>query len=331
MALQICFLLVALTLAARRFGVKPGLGGSGRRGANELLDWNIVSLPSSAHLRIAAIDFLNPAPLMWDFEHEPEQSRLASRYRIHRTTPSHCAAQLKDGAADIGLVPIASYCTIPDLSILPGCNIASLDHVRSILLVTRNPGGPDRIKMVAADTSSLTSLAYTQILFQRYWQGQPEFVPHAPDLDAMLNHSDAALLIGDPALLALENAQARERQTGEKLEYLDLAHEWRQRTGTPWVSAFWAVRKHALPAAGGRAESLVEDFVRSRDHGLEHIDDLAAEWSARIPLSPETIRSYLTNNIHYVLNQSCLDGMELFFRYAAECNVLPPAPALRWL
>lgn len=290
-----------------------------------------VSFPSSSRLRIAAIDFLNPAPLMWDFEHKPEQSRLADRYSIHRTMPSKCASELREGSAEIGLVPIASYPTTPGLSVVPGCTIASIDCVRSILLVVRHAAGVAGVKTIAADTSSLTSLAYTRILCARYWHSAPDFLPHAPRLDDMLRQCDAALLIGDPALLALEDAPARESRTGEKLEYVDLAHEWKRHTGTPWVSAFWAVRQGALATTGFAAGSVVEDFVRSRDHGLAHLDDLAAEWAQRIPLSPEAIRSYLTRNIHYVLDQDCREGMDLFFRYAAECGALPQAPALLWL
>ena len=100
-----------------------------------------VTSTGSSRLRIAAIDFLNPAPLMWDFEHEPAQSRLAEHYSIHRTMPSECAAQLESGESDIGLIPIASYATIAGLSIIPGCTIASLDRVRSILLVVRTGSG----------------------------------------------------------------------------------------------------------------------------------------------------------------------------------------------
>jgi chorismate dehydratase len=290
-----------------------------------------VSFPTSSRLRIAAIDFLNPAPLMWDFEHEPEQSRLAGRYSIHRTMPSECAVELQDGTADIGLIPIAAYATTPGLSVIHGCTIASIDRVRSILLVVRHATGVAGVRTLAADTSSLTSLAYTQILFHRFWHAAPEFVAHAPHLDEMLRRCDAALLIGDPALLALENAPGREIRTGEKLEYIDLAHEWRGHTGTPWVSAFWAVRGGALQSSSAAAGPVVENFVRSRDQGLKHIDDLAAEWAAKISLSREAIHSYLTNNIHYVLDDACMEGMEMFFRYAAECGVLPKAPRLKWL
>jgi chorismate dehydratase len=70
-------------------------------------------------------------------------------------------------------------------------------------------------------------------------------------------------------------------------------------------------------------EIVAEDFIRSRDHGLQNVDALADEWSRKMPISEETIRTYLTANIHYVLDEDCLDGMRGFFRMASECGVLP--------
>jgi chorismate dehydratase len=70
-------------------------------------------------------------------------------------------------------------------------------------------------------------------------------------------------------------------------------------------------------------ESVEQDFIQSRDHGLEHIEALVAEWSQRLPIPEQTIRSYLTTNIHYVLDEECLEGMRGFFRMAAEIGVLP--------
>jgi chorismate dehydratase len=54
------------------------------------------------------------------------------------------------------------------------------------------------------------------------------------------------------------------------------------------------------------------------------MDALVAEWAKRTPISEETIRAYLTTNIHYVLDEECVEGMRGFFRMAAECGVLPP-------
>jgi chorismate dehydratase len=42
-----------------------------------------------------------------------------------------------------------------------------------------------------------------------------------------------------------------------------------------------------------------------------------------MPLRAETIRTYLTENIHYVLDEECIEGMRGFFLYAAEAGVLP--------
>lgn len=277
---------------------------------------------------MAAIDFLNPAPLMWDFEHEPEKTRLLDRYSIEYTTPANCAAQLASGEADLGLVPVASWATTSSLVIVPGCAIASLDRVRSILLIVRPPDGLAAVRRVAADTSSLTSYAYTRILFDRFWKISAEFVPHPPDVEAMLADADAALLIGDPALLALEEREERERRSGEHLLYLDLAHEWHILTGLPWISAFWALRPDAIEERGADPGRLIQDLQRSRDHGLAHVDDLVAEWSARIAVPAATIRTYLTSNIYYELDEHCMRGLMAFYRYAAECGVLPPAREL---
>ena len=179
-----------------------------------------------SRLRIAAIGFLNPAPLMWDFEHPPLDAPLALRYQIDRMSPAECAARLASGAADIGLVPIAALATIPGLRILPGCAIASKGRVRSLLLVRRASQPLAALRSVAADTASLTTVAHARILFRNWGNPDVPFLPAAAGLDAMLARADAAILIGDPALLALEDRASRFERTGEELVYHDMAEEW---------------------------------------------------------------------------------------------------------
>jgi chorismate dehydratase len=295
-----------------------------------------LGLHTSNRLRVAAIDFLNPAPLMWDFEHPPRNAALAQRYQVHYTQPSLCADELLSGRADLGLIPIASL--TPSLAIVPGCTIASLDRVRSIQLIVKRKNNPTEntdsllaaVRTISADTASRSSLAYSQILFRKFLCTDPEFVPAPADPIAMLAHADAALLIGDPALLALESRTHIEAAAGPCL-WIDMAHQWRTRTNLPWVAAVWAVRPEALTAATVSPAQLIEDLQQSRDHGLANLDSLVSEWTPRIAIPPDTIRDYLTHHIHYTLDRDCIATIEVFRRYAAEAGILSPLPALRFL
>jgi chorismate dehydratase len=266
-------------------------------------------------LRISAISYLNTAPLMWDFDH----GNASRDFDISYTLPSACARALAAGTADIGIIPAAAYAQIPGLRVLPGVAIASRQPVRSILLVSKVP--LDKIQTVALDTSSMTSVALTKVLLEKWLGGGRTFTPMSPNIDTMLADHDAGLLIGDPALQI------------DRSRYftLDLAEEWIRYTGTPFVFAFWAVRQAASSEAP--AQDLAAIFQQSRDHGLEpaSLNQITSEWAPRLALKESDVRSYLTESIYYHLDAPCLEGLQLFYRYAAEIGALPPAPEMDFL
>lgn len=280
-------------------------------------------------LRISAISYLNTAPLMWDLEH----GNAGSAFDISYTLPSACARALQAGTADIGIIPAAAYTQISGLQILPDVAIASRRPVRSILLVSKVP--VEKIRTVALDTSSMTSVALTKVLFEKWLGGGRTFTSMPPDIDKMLAHHDAGLLIGDPALQI------------DRSRYLtlDLAEEWIRYTGKPFVFAFWAVRQASLcrdsrpRLSAARSDApvptpdLATIFQQSRDHGLEpaSLDQITREWAPRLDIAEAEVRSYLTENIYYHLDASCLEGLQLFYRYAAEIGALPAAPEMNFL
>jgi chorismate dehydratase len=273
-----------------------------------------------SRLRISAISYLNTAPLMWDFEHgDPGQREATANFDISYTIPSACARALAEGTADIGIIPAAAYTTTPDLLIVPDMAIASRNEVRSILLVSKMP--IDRVRTVALDTSSLTSVALTKILFAKWLGGERAYSAMAPNLEAMLADCDAALLIGDPALQV------------DRARYvtLDLAEEWHARTGKSFVFAFWAIRRASLE--GHDRAAIAKVFKDSRNHGLmrEHLETIAEEWAPRLGLTVESVRTYLARNIHYYLDPPCLEGLALFYRLGAEIEALPAAPKLEFV
>ena len=266
-------------------------------------------------LRISAISYLNTAPLMWDFEHGP----AGQQFDIEYTLPSSCARALAAGTADIGIIPAAAYAQTPGLQILPDVAIASRQAVRSILLVSRSP--VDEVRSVALDTSSMTSVALTKVIFEKWLGGGRTYTPMEPVVEQMLEHCDAGLVIGDPAL-QIDRARYYK---------LDLAEEWIRHTGKPFVFAFWAVRGDALKDADP-ALDLSAIFRHSRDHGLEPAsrNAIAREWAPKLSLSEADVHAYLTQNIYYHLDASCIDGLRLFYRYAAEIGALPVAPELHF-
>ncbi len=253
---------------------------------------------------------------MWDFAH----GDAGDGFDVHYTVPSRCAEELRSGSADIGIIPVFTYAEIPDLVIIPDIAIATKGIVRSILLISKVP--VQQIRSVALDTSSRTSVALTKVLFGKFWGGEHSFLSHEPNVEQMLAKCDAALVIGDPAL--------RARTAGYHV--YDLATEWKKFTGKPFVFAVWAIRMAAL-SGNAQANQVVEIFQRSRDNGLkpEHIDEIAREWSPNIGISEQDVRTYLTENIHYHLDAENLEGLSLFFQYAAELKLIEHAPDLRFL
>jgi len=254
---------------------------------------------------------------MWDFENSPQRDELKKEFAVSYTLPSDCANALRDGLADIGIIPIAAYPSIPSLVIVPDVAIAANGAVRSILLVSKKP--LDEIESVALDNSSRTSAALARILFDRFYKLQPSFEEASPHLEQMFAKHDSALLIGDCAL----------RIDRERYRTWDLADEWKRLTGKPFVFAFWAIRGDR--ATSHNFQHVAQVFQRSRDAGLRHVPELVQSWSKKIDLQPESIREYLKENIHYHLEPEFIEGMKLFFAYGAESGILPQNPELHFV
>lgn len=253
--------------------------------------------------RVSVVQYLNTAPLVWGMLHGDERDR----FNLSFTTPAHCAEDLKAARADVGIIPSIEYQRIAGLRVLPGISIASKNRVRSVLLLSRVP--LETVRSVALDTSSRTSAALVEILLRKFHAIDFRAIPSAPDPESMLRAAEAALLIGDPALVYRGEARV-----------FDLAAEWKKFTGLPFVFAVWTCRS---AAPGLDLEGLSRDFTHSRDEGLAHVDDIAAEYAPRLGMSAPDLRIYLTENIDYTLDEENLAGLRLFYRLAHEVGAIP--------
>jgi len=269
--------------------------------------------------KVSIVKYLNAVPLAWGILEGPQKERFDPVL----STPAECAEQLSKGNVDIGLIPSIEYQRIKGSRIVPGPAVASLYQVRSVILVSVVPLW--KVKTVACDSGSRTSVALTKIIFDEFYHIHPDFRPAEPNLETMLGQSDAAILIGDNALKFMEQNEQPDiehqktlvRLGSEPLEIFDLAERWRFLTGLPFVFAFWAVRE------GFKEATVVDQLKASRDFGVANIPSIATKYSETLQIKKEFLQAYLEKNVHYYMDYSCLESLQLFYEKAARVGAGP--------
>ena len=260
---------------------------------------------------IAASSYLNAAPLCYSFVYGAQKDHCTF---LSDEAPARCAELLAEGRADAALIPVIEYQRIPGLRIAPGACVASKRIVRSVLLASRVP--ITEVRSVALDTSSRTSAALIQILLGRFYNLRVSYRPSPPELEDMLESNDAALIIGDPAMLIDRSA----------LYVYDLAEEWRKHTGLPFVFAFWAIRADSSARFGrDAADDRMIDFLAAKLEGVAHAGELADLYSERLGLRRDDLFNYLTEAISYDLDDESLQGLRLFYQLASEGGLIQEA------
>ena len=257
-------------------------------------------------IRLGAVAFLNARPLAVPLE-------SSQTFELSYSVPSACAAELREGRIDVGLIPSIDYARSRDpYYIVPQVAIASCGEVLTVRLFYR--GALDQVTRVALDLNSLTSVALVRILLREKYRLDPEFVDAPPDLEGMLERAEAALLIGDPVFRHLDTAIAS----------LDLGREWTEWTGHPFVFAFWAWREGVLSPARTR------QLVQAGRAGREQIAAIARTFEREYPGSIELYERYLREHIHFDLGEAELTGLRQFYSLAHEHGLIEAVPELRF-
>jgi chorismate dehydratase len=261
--------------------------------------------------RIAASSYLNTAPLIWSFIHGSQREQVEL---FTDTAPARCAEMLANGDSDAALVPVIEYQRIPDIAIVPDVCVGSRTAVKSVVLVTRR-NNLKKVESVALDESSRTSVTLVKIIFREFLGFAPKWATSAPDLKSMLAHADAALIIGDPAM----------KIPREEFRVYDLATLWHEFTGFGFVFAMWMMRKDAVE----RVRSV--DFAAAREAGLANLNDIERTYVEQIGLSRDEIRSYLTENIVFAVDEEMKKGLTLYFELAAKHLLISETKPLAYL
>lgn len=229
-------------------------------------------------IRVSAVSYTNTKPFVYGLRH----SGILNQIELSLDTPSDCAHKLINNQSDIGLVPVVALVEIPDHKIISNYCIGATGAVDSVFIFSNKP--ITEVPIVKLDIQSRTSNNLAKVLLKHYWGVNPEMVLHEP--------ADAFIQIGD-------------RTFGKKDQYAyryDLAEEWQNFTGLPFVFAVWAANKE-IP------ESFVADFNAALKYGLDHRKEVIAA----IPQTENfDVDDYLTNRIDYLLDSKKFEALAKF-------------------
>ena len=279
--------------------------------------------------RISASSYSNTAPLVWSFLYGQNHGKVEL---ILDNAPARSAEMLALGRVDAALVPVIACQTIDNVRLIPDVCVGAREKVRSVCLVT-NGQDLDHVKTVSLDVSSKTSVILTKIVFREFLGFEPVWRDAEPELATMLAASDAALIIGDPALALssppYEGGVAASTSfvgadgvvLSSQRQAFDLAELWHQHTGLGFVFAMWMTHR----------ETCEIDFAMARDEGLGHIDEIAANYASETGLSRDEMKRYLTENISYSIDDSMQRGMQLYFELAEKHGLIPTNRPLNFL
>jgi len=278
-------------------------------------------------IRISVVQYLNSVPLAWGILEGPQKEQFDAVY----STPAECAAQLAAGNVDIGLIPSIEYQRIPGTRIVPGPTVSSQHRAASVLLLSKMP--LSKVRSVACDRGSRTSVALTRVILDGFYKNRPTFRESDPDPAQMLVESDAALLIGDIALqFKKDNKYSTSFMVGnygqegpQAIQVFDLVERWNSLTGLPFVFAFWTARQ------GFSEHAVVEQLVDSRAFGLANLDHIAARYAQSLKLDKDFLLQYLEKNMDYNMDQYGVEALHEFYALAVRAGAIKRARGIEFL
>lgn len=266
-------------------------------------------------IRLGYIDYLNCLPVYYAIEggHVPIEARMV------KGPPTKLNTMFIEGKLDITPISSIEFARHSDSAvILPNMSISADGNVESILLFSKVPVTELEGAKVSLTSSSATSVALLKILFEHYYQVKVEYVTQKPNLEIMLKKADAALLIGDDALLA----RAGDLSWGRKSLYVtDLGNSWKEFTGLKMIFALWVIHKNFVQDHPDDVASVSNAFLAAKDYGFRNVDKLIDKARVKSGLSDSVLAKYF-ETIRYEFGEEEQKALLTYYDYAYKSGLI---------
>jgi len=266
-------------------------------------------------LHLGQIIYLNCLPVY----HALEEGMVPLEAELIRSTPAELNAMFLKGELDITPISSIEYArNVESCIIMPELSICADGRVASVLLFSKVPPTELEGRKVCLASSSATSVVLLKVLFEHYYHVNVSYETMSPDLDGMLEKGDAALLIGDDALLAHQRVL---QNIGPKLSVTDLGEAWKQFTGEKMVYALWAVRREFAEKHPEEVKRASEMLSLSKQKGREAFEDLIAKAYKKIELPKDILADYF-HVIRHDFDEGCKRALLTFYDYAYKSGLI---------
>jgi chorismate dehydratase len=223
--------------------------------------------------------------------------------------PSKLLPGLRDERFDIALLPVIDYQRLENLKIVPSGGIGCDGPTLTVRIFSRVP--VERIKTLACDTDSHTSVALARIILAEEFGIHPRLIDLLKTDEPHSGPAEARLLIGDKVVC--EEPPGFEHQ-------LDLGSAWKQLTGLPFVFATWMARD------GIDLRDLPQRLERAKLDGLAHVGEIVNKYAIPRGWPAGIAQQYLTSYLKFDVTPTHLKAIEKFHQLAHEHQFIERAP-----
>jgi chorismate dehydratase len=247
-------------------------------------------------IRISAVKYANTYPFIFGLT----ESGFDRKVILETDHPADCAAKLISGRVDIGLIPVASLPLLKEYHIISDYCIGANGFVRTVMLLSNCSF--EEIDTVYLDYRSRSSVNLSKVLAKNFWKKEFRWMNTSKGFDFRnIGMTQSVVLIGD---------QCFEYENSFRYK-IDLAMEWKEFSGLPFVFACWTSNKRI-------DEEFIDEFNNALKSGVDNIEGVVRKFGKTGTIKGEVLKKYLTENIDYDFNEEKKKALELFLELMSK-------------
>jgi chorismate dehydratase len=258
-------------------------------------------------MKLGYIDYLNCYPFYY---HMFEKEAVAG-VDVVPDYPNNLNRMMASGDLTMSPISAGAYPDIADRAVLlPEFCLSSVGYVGSVNLISKMPIEELDNRAIGVTSASATSVALMKILLGKFYGLKPRYMPSPPLPD--MNNFDAALLIGNEAMMTLPVPVAYKYDLGEL---------WFRKTGYPVVFAVFAVQKSALKSFDAQIRNVIRSYQNSLNCMKTEKDKVVGKAMKRYSDIVYNVDFYYSL-FQYEFTKELKEALLYYFKLAGEMGLL---------